>query len=73
MNAQDRTKAITPRTRLGAIRDALRRDGYGHLWRRAAEIRRAAQFGCLLWTPERLTTTDSSRIDATPNLDEVMQ
>lgn len=54
---------ITARTTLSEIREMLSEDGYGHLVDRAAEIKSAARTGSLLWTRERLTTTDSSRID----------
>lgn len=58
---------ITGVTPLGQISDALRADGYAALLGREAEIRFAAQRGCLLWTSNRLTTTTSSRIDARPD------
>ena len=32
----------------------------------AKAVKQAAMAGCLLWTPERLTTTNASRIDARP-------
>ncbi len=57
---------ITDATPLTAIRAALKADGYGALVEEARRIRQAASVGCLLWTPERLTTTDGSRIDARP-------
>lgn len=57
---------ITSRTPLHQIRTALRDDGYAHLVGRESEIRQAATRGCLLWTRERLTTTDGSRIDERP-------
>lgn len=60
---------ITQRTPCGQITDALRYDGYGALVGREEDIRKAAIRGCLLWTPERLTTTDSSHIDARPERD----
>lgn len=59
-------KRITTKTTLAEIRSALLADGYEALRDRAAEIKKAALTGCLLWTPERLTTTDASRIDARP-------
>jgi hypothetical protein len=59
-------RTITGVTPLGQISDALRADGYVGLLGREAEIRFAAQRGCLLWTSERLTTTDASRIDVQP-------
>lgn len=57
---------ITSRTTLDQIRTALHLDGYGALAPRASEIKQAADRGCLLWTSNRLTTTDRSRIDARP-------
>lgn len=57
---------ITSRTMVTTIAEMLRADGYGEISRRAAEIKKAALAGCLLWTPHRLTTTDSSRIDERP-------
>ena len=57
---------ITTRTTLGDIRSMLRREGYEALVEYAAEIKRAATHGALLWTSERITTTDASRIDARP-------
>lgn len=51
---------------LAAIEAALVEDGYGALVPRAFEIRRAGQHGALLWTAQRLVTTDASRIDARP-------
>lgn len=57
---------ITVKTRTAAITSALRADGYAALVGREDEIRRAALTGALLWTRERLTTTDKSRIDARP-------
>jgi hypothetical protein len=64
----DRT--ITSRTTHEAIRSMLREDGYGEtVVERAAEIKDAAGRGALLWTRTRLTTTDSSRIDARPIYD----
>lgn len=59
-------KKITARTTLEEIRSALLADGYQELRDRAKEIKQAALTGCLLWTSERLTTTDASRIDARP-------
>lgn len=55
---------ITTRTTVTEIRDRLHETGFATLSDRAAEIKRAASKGCLLWTAERLTTTDASRIDA---------
>ena len=54
------------RASLTEIEAALRTDGYEALVPRAFEVRRAGQRGALLWTPERLTTTDESRISARP-------
>lgn len=59
-------KKITSKTTLAELRGFLREDGYGHLASRAAEIKKARQAGCLLWTRERLVTTDASRINARP-------
>lgn len=57
---------ITSRTTHAEIRRMLREDGYESLTDRAAEIKDAAGRRALLWTSERLTTTDASRIDARP-------
>lgn len=57
-------KKITSRTPLASIREMLFEDGFGHVDPKA--VRTAAAKGCLLWTRERLTTTDASRIDARP-------
>jgi hypothetical protein len=59
---------ITARTTVAQIRAALREDGYAALTPRAKEILDAAWRGCLVWTAERLTTTDASRIDARPEV-----
>jgi hypothetical protein len=59
---------ITSRTTLSEIRGMLREDGYQRLTDRAAEIKRAATRGALLWTQRRLTTTDASRIDERPEV-----
>ena len=59
--------AITTRTTLASIREMLRADGYDDLvTTRAADIKRAARGGALLWSAHRLTTTDASRIDERP-------
>lgn len=55
---------ITTRTTVTEIRDRLHETGFAKLSDRAGEIKLAAASGCLLWTSERLTTTDASRIDA---------
>ena len=44
----------------------LERDGYDRLIGREATIKQAAARGALLWTRERLTTTDGTGIDARP-------
>ncbi|HEX7069878.1 MAG TPA: hypothetical protein VF190_03685 [Rhodothermales bacterium] len=59
---------ITTRTPLAEIRTMLCADGYESLVDRADDVKRAAVSGCLLWTSERLTTTDRSRIDARPDV-----
>jgi hypothetical protein len=51
---------------VASIEDALRVGGYAVYPGMADAVKRAAAKGCLLWTSERLTTTDSSRIDARP-------
>lgn len=48
------------------LRHQLRADGYFMLLNRVDEIRNAARAGALLWTSERLATSDASRIDARP-------
>lgn len=63
-------KRITRTTTLPDIRAMLRDDGYTQLLDHASEIRRAALSGTLLWTRERLTTTDASRIDVRPSASE---
>lgn len=55
---------ITTRTTVTEIRERLHETGFATLADRAGEIKRAAAKGCLLWTAERLTTTDASLIDA---------
>lgn len=55
---------ITTKTTTTEIADALRADGYDPAL--AASVRRAARAGALLWTRERLTSTDATRIDARP-------
>jgi hypothetical protein len=64
--ARNQRPRLGARTPLADIREWLHEGGYGHLAPRAAEIREAAGTGCLLWTKERLTTTNGSRIDARP-------
>ena len=49
---------------LADLRELLARDGYPVEHARA--VQRAATIGALLWTRDRLTTTDSSRIDERP-------
>jgi hypothetical protein len=44
----------------------LHEDGYDKLQPLASAIQAAARRGALLWTPERITTTDASKIDARP-------
>jgi len=51
---------------VATIERALIADGYTVVRGMADAVKRAAQKGCLLWTSERITTTDSSRIDARP-------
>lgn len=58
---------ITTRTTVAQLRHWLVLDGYRDLRPRAGEIKRAARSGTLLWTHERLTTTDASCIDARPS------
>ena len=43
--------------------EAFRQRSARALRRTATEIRRAARSGALLWTSERLTTTDASALD----------
>ena len=66
MTTNTRIWRIAARTPLADVRRALRIDGYDALTPRAADIKRAAVVGALLWTRERIRTTDASRIDATP-------
>ena len=54
----------TTRTTTTEIATALREDGYDPAL--ALAVRRAARAGALLWTRDRLTSTDASRIDARP-------
>lgn len=58
---------IISRTPLIAIERALRADGFdvpvGDALSTPRAIKRAALNGALLWTSERVTTTDASRID----------
>lgn len=51
---------------LSAIRELLHQDGYAHLAPRAKEVQQAAAHGCLLWTREKIVTTDISRIHSCP-------
>ena len=67
---------VSPRSTLAEIADVLASDGYqsvGPSWRTTTElaalVRRAWRAGSLLWTAERLTSTDASRIDIRPDLD----
>ena len=55
---------ITSKTTVSEIAAALRVDGYSESL--ASAVKQAWTCGCLLWTPERLTTTNASRIDARP-------
>jgi len=55
---------ITSKTTVQTIAALLLQDGYKPGL--AGAVKRAALRGCLVWTPERLTTTDASRIDARP-------
>lgn len=55
---------ITTRTTLAQIRNQLAADGYEPEC--ARDVKRAAMHGCLLWTSEKLVTTDGSRIAAFP-------
>lgn len=57
---------LVARMSVATIESALIADGYTVFRGMADAVKRAAQKGCLLWTSERLTTTDSSRIDARP-------
>lgn len=56
---------INSKTTVLEIADLLEQDGYDRSL--ANQVRRAASRGCLLWTRDRLTTTDSSAIDARPS------
>lgn len=58
---------ITSKTSLRQIRNALQEDGFFDAVDHEAEVKAAALRGCLLWTRERLTTTDASRIDVRPS------
>lgn len=55
---------ITTRTTTTEIADALREDGYDPALARA--VKTAARRGALLWTRDRLTTTDVARLDVRP-------
>ena len=59
-------RKVTARTSREDIRRMLREDGYGKLQPYASAIQAAARRGALLWTSERLTTTDASKLDARP-------
>lgn len=69
---QDRFNRETTveRATVNQIRDALEDGGYFQLVGREGDIREAAKRGALLWTAKRLTTTDGSRIDARPQVEE---
>ena len=56
---------------LSKVESELYGDGYDS--RLARDVRIAAERGCLLWTKERLTTTDASRIDARPDVTILMK
>lgn len=56
---------ITTKTTLTQVASMLRADGFDPAL--ASAVKRAARTGSLLWTSERLTTTDASRIDARPS------
>ncbi len=58
------TTKITTRTTLSQIRSMLADDGYDQAL--APAVKQAARTGSLLWTRERLTTTDASRLDVRP-------
>lgn len=60
------TSRITSDTTVAEIQEMLYEDGYSHLAERAAEIKRAAMRGALLWTKHRIVTTDRSRISSRP-------
>lgn len=55
---------ITSKTPVSDIAAALSEDGYSDSL--ASAVKQAALAGCLLWTKERLTTTNASRINARP-------
>lgn len=59
---------ITPKTPLSHIRKLLAFYGYDPSL--APAVKRACAASCLLWTRERLVTTDASRIDVRPQLPE---
>lgn len=63
-----RTTKTASQMSVREIEAALDRDGYYGLIGREREIQRAAREGALLWTPQRLTTTDASQIDARPEV-----
>lgn len=63
-------RIITSRTSIEGIRSMLRADGYGeNVVSLASSIKDAAGRGLLVWTKDRITTTDESRIDAQPIYD----
>jgi hypothetical protein len=55
---------ITTRTTLATIANALREDGYDPAL--APAVKAASRRGALIWTRDRLTTTDASRLDLRP-------
>lgn len=57
------TARITSRSTVADVRDMLREDGYPDDTETARAVRAAHRRGALLWTRERLTTTDASRLD----------
>lgn len=57
-------RLFTATTDVASVRRMLTGDGYDSSL--AEDVLAAARKGALLWTRERLTTTDSSRIDARP-------
>jgi hypothetical protein len=62
--AKGETMKINANTTMRQIRSMLTHDGYDPSL--AEDVRRAHHAGCLLWTRDRLTTTDASRIDVRP-------
>lgn len=55
-------KRVNARTTLDEIRQMLLDDGFPELSERAAEIKKASMSGSLLWTADKIVTTDKSRI-----------